>query len=151
MFCYQTLIFVIEIVTGECTVLLLQNYGIKFCAVLFGFWSSCLIVFIHFFLHDHTAITNNTYYCVIAIVTFEHTMLILQKYSFKVFVIRFDFYSTNYKVCIHLPCINTQRQTSEPFDITQVISSRNCQTLRLYQGSADNCEGDHNSDSFCLL
>ena len=47
MVCYQTRVFVIAIVTGECTVLLLQKYILKVCAVLFGFRSSCLKVHIH--------------------------------------------------------------------------------------------------------
>ena len=70
---------------------------------------------------------------------------------FKVCVISFDFYSTHYKVYIHLPCINTQRRTTSPFDITHVISSSDCQTPRLYQGLDDRCEGDRNSDIICLL
>ena len=44
---YHTRFFVIPIVMGECTVLLLQKYGFKVCAVLFGFWSSCLKFHIH--------------------------------------------------------------------------------------------------------
>ena len=47
MVCYKTSVFVITIVTGEYTVLLLQKHGFKFCTVLFGFWSSCLKVYIH--------------------------------------------------------------------------------------------------------
>ena len=87
----------------------------------------------------------------IAIVTDEFTLLILQKYGFKVCVILFGFYSTHYKVYIHITCINTQWQTTAPFDITYVISSSDCQTPRLYQGSADHCEVDRNSDIICLL
>ena len=78
-------------------------------------------------------------------------MLILQKYGFKVCVILFDFYSNHYKFYIHLPCINTQRQTTEPFDITHVISFSDRQTLRLYQGLADHCEGDRNFNIMCLI
>ena len=66
-------------------------------------------------------------------------------------MILFDFYSTHYKVYFHLPCINTQRQTTETFDITNVISYIYHQMPRLYQGSANCCEGDRNSDINCLL
>ena len=107
-------------------------------------------------------------------------MLILQKYGFKVCVILFVFYSTQYNVYIHIPCINTQQQTTATFDITHVISSRDLTTLRqyqgfynwqttapfdithvilysnrrtprLYQGSANCCERDHNSNMISLL
>ena len=47
MVSYQTCVFVTNIVTGECTVLLLQKYVLKVFVVLFGFSSSSLKVFIH--------------------------------------------------------------------------------------------------------
>ena len=75
----------------------------------------------------------------------------LRKYGFKVFVISFGFYSSRFKVYIRLPCINTQQQTTAPFDDTLVISYINHQTTGLYQGSADHFEGYHNSDIICLL
>ena len=78
-------------------------------------------------------------------------MLILIKYSYKVCVISFGFYSTHYKVYIHLPCINTQRKTTEPFDMTHVISSSDHQTPILYQGPANRCEWYRNHDIICLL
>ena len=87
----------------------------------------------------------------IAIFTGECTILILQKYGFKVCVILFSFYSIHFKVCIHLPCINTQRQSRAPFDYTPVISSSNHQKTGLYQGSANCCEGYRNSGLMCLL
>ena len=87
----------------------------------------------------------------IAIVTDEFTILIIWKYGFKVCVILFGFYSTQFKVYIHLPCINTQRQTTSPFNITPDISSRNCQTTWLYQGSANNCKVYHNYNIIRLL
>ena len=96
-----------------------------------------------FTLHSHTATNNNTIFCVIAVVTGEFNMLILQKYSFKVCVISFGFYSTHYKVYIHLPCINTQKRTTAQFNITDVISSGDRQTPRLYQGLAHCCDGDN--------
>ena len=74
-----------------------------------------------------------------------------KKYSFKVGVILFGFYSTTYKVYIDLPCINTQRLTTSPFETTQVISSRDRQSPRLYEGSADRCEVDRNSNIIRLL
>ena len=94
---------------------------------------------------------NNTIFFMITIVTGEFTMLILWKYGFKVCVVSFDFYSAHYKVYIHLPCINIQRQTTAYFDITNVISSINCQTSILYQGSSNCCERDRNSDRIHLL
>ena len=77
--------------------------------------------------------------------------VVLQKYGFKVCVIWFDFYSTHYKVFIHIPCIITQQQTTTPFNITHVISSCNLRTPILYQGLANHCKGDRNSDIICLL
>ena len=56
-----------------------------------------------------------------------------------------------YNVYIYLPSINTQRQTTSPFDDTPVISSSYHQTTGLYQGSADRYEGDRNSDIIRLL
>ena len=61
------------------------------------------------------------------------------------------FIQAHYKVYIHIPCINTQRQKTASFDITNVISSSNRQTPRLYKGPANCCEGDHNSDIIRLL
>ena len=87
----------------------------------------------------------------IPIVTDEFTLLILQKYGFKVCVILFGFYSHHYKFYIHIPCINTKLLTTAPFDISYIISSSDRQTPRLYQGSADRCEVDRNSDIICLL
>ena len=85
------------------------------------------------------------------IVMGEFTILILQKYGFKVCVISFGFCSTNYKVYIHIPCINTQQRTTATFNITHIISSSNHQTPRLYQGSDNCCEGDCNSNIIRLL
>ena len=81
----------------------------------------------------------------------DFTMLILQKYSFKVCVILFFKNSTHYKVYTHLPTINTQRRTKSQFDITPVISSSDRQTKRLYQRSADRCEEDRNAYIIRLL
>ena len=56
----------------------------------------------------------------IAIVTGEFTILILRKYGFKVYVILLGFYSSQFKVYINLPYINTQRQTTsllEGYDV----------------------------------
>ena len=46
MVCYKTCVLVIAIVTNECTDFLPQKYGFKVCVVSFGFWSSCLKVYI---------------------------------------------------------------------------------------------------------
>ena len=94
---------------------------------------------------------NSTILFLIAIATGEFTLLILQKYGFKVCMISFGFYSTNFKVYIHLPCISTQQQTTAPFDNTPVILSSDRQKTGLYQGSADCCEGYRNSDIMFLL
>ena len=56
-----------------------------------------------------------------------------------------------YKVFICLPCIITQQQTTAPFYITNVLSYSDRQTPRMYQGSADFCEGDRNSGVIRLL
>ena len=85
------------------------------------------------------------------IITGEFTMLILRKEGFKVCVILFGFYSTHYKVYIHLPCINTRQRKIAPFNITHVISSSNRWIPRLYQGSADCFEGDRILDIIRLL
>ena len=66
-------------------------------------------------------------------------------------MISFDFYSTHYKVYIHLTYIITQWQTTAPLDITHIISSSDRQSPRLYQGSADCGEGYRNSDIIRLL
>ena len=78
-------------------------------------------------------------------------MLLLQKHSSKVCVILFGFYSTHYKVYIHLHCIITQKQTTAPLNITHVISPSEHQTPRLYQRSADRFEGDRNYNIIRLL
>ena len=101
--------------------------------------------------HEHTAMNDNTISFVIAIFTSEFTMLILNKYGLKVCVTLFGFYSTHYKVYIHLPCINTQQQTSVQFNITHVISSSDRQPARLYQVSAFSYEGNRNSGIVPLL
>ena len=56
-----------------------------------------------------------------------------------------------FKVYIYLPRINTQKQATALFDNTPVISSSDHQKKRLYQGSANRFEGDHNSDLVLLL
>ena len=66
-------------------------------------------------------------------------------------MISFCLYSTHFKVYIYLPCINTQQQTTVPSDDTSVILSSDHQKTGLYQGSADRCEGDCNSDLICLV
>ena len=104
-----------------------------------------------FTLKHNTETNSNTIFSMIVIIKGDFTMLILRKYGFKVCVISFRSYSTHYKFYIHLPYINTQRQTTATFDITHVISFSNLQTLTLYQGSADLCEGDSNSDIIRLL
>ena len=87
----------------------------------------------------------------ITIFTGKFTILILQKYNFKVCVISFSFYSTHFKVYIRLPYINTQLITTEPFNNTLVISSSDRQTTGPYQGPAYCCEGDHKSGIILLL
>ena len=84
-------------------------------------------------------------------VTGEFTILILRKYRVKVCVISFGFYLSHFKVHVYLLRINTQRRKTAPFNNNTVISSSNFQKTVLYQGSADRCEGDSNSDIICLL
>ena len=119
-------------------------FFVKFLIILFDILYS-------FTLHKYTVTNNNNISFVITIVTGEFTMLIQQKYDFKVCVIFFVFYSAEYKVYIHLPCINTQRQTMYSFDITRVISYINCQSPRLYQLSANCYEVDCILDIIWLL
>ena len=102
-------------------------------------------------LHKHTMTNNNTIFLLITIFRGEFTMLIQQKYGFKVYVISINFYSAHIKVYIHLPCINTHPQKTASFDITNIISYREFQIPRLYKGSANFCEGDRNSDRIRLL
>ena len=66
-------------------------------------------------------------------------------------MILFGSYSTNFKVYIHLPRINTQQQTTASFDDTPVILSSDGQKTGLYQGSDNCCEGYRNFDIICLL
>ena len=47
MVCYQTCILVLAVVTNEYTEFLLWEYGLKVCVVSFGYWSSCLKVYIY--------------------------------------------------------------------------------------------------------
>ena len=56
-----------------------------------------------------------------------------------------------YEVYICLPIIKTKRQTTAPFKDTTIISSSDHQKKGLYQGSADRCEGDRNSDIIRLI
>ena len=76
----------------------------------------------------------------------DFTMLLLQKYGYKVCVILF-----HYKTYIHLPCVNTQQITTEPFNITHVISCSDRQTTILCQGSIHCCEGDCRTNIIRLL
>ena len=94
---------------------------------------------------------NSTILFVIAIFTGEFTILILQKYGFKVCVILFGFYSAHFKVYTHLTCINTQNKKQHH---STSLTSYHLETAKktvLYQGSSDNCEGDRNPDIIRLL
>ena len=55
------------------------------------------------------------------------------------------------KVYIYLPCINTHQGVTAPFDDTPLISSSDHRKTGNYQGSANHCEGDSNSDLIYLL
>ena len=56
------------------------------------------------------------------------------------------------KVYIYFPCINTQQRATSPFNDTPVISPPHSKHLKtgIYQGSADCCEVDCDSDLNCL-
>ena len=114
MIFYHSWVFVIVIVTGECTVLLLWICGFKVCTLLL-----VLIILFEslypFKLHYSTTTNNNTIFFVITNVTGKLTMLVLPNYGSKVCVISFGFYSTQYKVYIHLTCNNIQQHTAEPW------------------------------------
>ena len=77
-----------------------------------------ILNFISITLHQHIKTNNNIIFFVIDVVTGEFTLLIIQKYGFDFCVILFGFYSTRFKVYIHSPCINTQQQTTKPFNYT---------------------------------
>ena len=64
---------------------------------------------------------------------------------------RFVFIQFILKVYIYLPCIKTQKQAASSFGDTPIISSSDHQKTGLYQGSANSCEGDRNSELICLL
>ena len=148
--CQQTCVLVIAIIMGECTFLLPQKYVLMVCAVSFGFWSSCLKVYIHLWCINQTATKNKTIFFVILIFTGEFNMLILQKYGFKVCMTLIDFIQLIIKF-ISIYNEKTQRQTTSPFDITHFISSNDRQTPILYQVSDNSCEVDFNSNIFFLL
>ena len=59
---YQTRVFVVTIVTGDCTLFLLKIYGFKVCVVSFGFWSSCLKVYIHLLCIDTQRWTTTPFF-----------------------------------------------------------------------------------------
>ena len=72
------------------------------CGIVW-FWIILFESLYLFMLHWHTETNNKTILFVITIVTGEFTILIIQKYGFKVCVISFGFYSTCYKVYIIYP------------------------------------------------
>ena len=89
--------------------------------ISFVFYSSHFKVYI-LLPFINTQRQKSTIFFVIAIVTGEFTLLILQKYGFKVCVILFGFYSSRFKFYIRLPCINTQQQTTTPFSSWSPLS-----------------------------
>ena len=96
MFHYQTRVSVITIVICECTVLLLLKYGITVCDFLFGFWSYCLIFYIHLCCINiqQWATTPSS----LLLPSSQVSVLCCPtKYGFKVYVILFDLYSTHLK------------------------------------------------------
>ena len=138
------------IFTDESTVLLLQKYVLKVCALSFVFWLWCLKVYIHLrWINTQLRkkhLLNHYRHCHGWVYYVDTT-----KYGFKVCVILFVFYSTHYKPYIHLHCINKQRLTTEPFGITHITLSSDCQTPKLYQGSANCCMVDWNPNIIHLL
>ena len=130
----STIYFWIAIVTSEFTILILKNMVLRLMWYRLVFNSTHFKVYILFLCINTQWRTMASFFCVIAIVTGEFTILILWKYRFKVCVISFGFYSFHFKVYIHLICINTQQRTRAPFDKTSGISSRNHQKTGLYEG-----------------
>ena len=99
---YQNHDSVIAIVTGECSVLVLQTYGIKVCAVLFGFWSSFLIIYSNLrCINTHRWTTTPIFLwsplSEVSLLCWYYKNTVL-----KVCVILLDFYSTHYKYWIWL-------------------------------------------------
>ena len=91
----------INIVTGEFTILILQKYDFKVYMISFGFYFYNFKVYIHLPCIDAQQKKNSTIYFVVVIVTGEFTILILQKYGLKVCVILFRFNFSDFKVYIH--------------------------------------------------
>ena len=146
----MTCVSVNTIFTGECIVFLLLKYGITVCAVSYGFWSYCLIVYNHLIcINTQRRIT--TPFSSFLPSSPVSVICCATKIRFKACVISFHFYSNNNKVYIHLPCITTQRPKTSQFDITHALWYSDHQTTRLYQGSADCCERDFNSDVISLF
>ena len=146
----QTYVSLISIVIGECTVLLLLIYGIIVCAVLIDFWSYYLIFFIRLrFINSKKQTTTpfSSLWPLSRVIVLWCTT----KYSFFVCVTSFDFYSTHYKVYVHIPFFNTQKQKASPFNITRILLHSDRRMLILYQGSANHCEGHRNSDVIRLI
>ena len=119
---YQTHVSVIAIVTGESTILVLLKNGNKVCAVLFDFWSYCFIVYINLFCLNiqGQATTQFSLWLPLSRVS---VIGCTTKYDYKVCVVLFDFYSTQYKVYIHLPCIITQQRTKATLNSSHATSS----------------------------
>ena len=148
MVCYQTRAFVIAIVTGECNVLLLRKYVLRF--VLFHLVFDNLVwKFIsinaalkhsdeqqHHFLRDHH---HHRW------VKYVDNM----KYGFKFFVTSFDLYWTHYKVYIHLPCINTQKKITISHHSRPIIKWP--QNTKTVSGIANHFKGERNSNMIYLL
>ena len=129
--CYQTRITAIANITGESTILLILKYVIKICAVLFGFWTYSLIVYILLrYINAHRRET--TPLSSLFPLSQASVLCCTTKYGFNVCVISFDFYSTHYKVYIHVPYIIKQEGTTEPINSTHIISSIEHQTPKLF-------------------
>ena len=92
MVCYYTGIFMIAIVTGKCTVLLLNKYSLKVCAVWFGFWSSCLKFCIYLRCINTQRRTTTTPFS-LWLPSPQSSLLCwyYKNYGFQVCVILFDF------------------------------------------------------------
>ena len=74
-----------------CTVLLLQKYALNVCAVLFGFWSSCLKVYIHSRFINTQQRTITSFFSWSPFSRVSLLCWYYKKYGFKVCVILFSF------------------------------------------------------------
>ena len=144
MVCYQTHIFVIAIVTYECTLLLFTKIGFTGLCGIIWFLIILFESFYPFNLHWQTSMNNNTILFIIAIVTGEFTMLILNNTVFRFVLYHLVFIQLIIKFISIYP--ESSHRDEQQHHLTSITSYHlvTDRTPRLYQGSANHCEVDCN-------